>query len=236
MLVKQFVAASMSAVLVLCATSAEASLSLFLNDGTTSFTINDNGAGDANPAVGAIGFDNNTIGYILSGFTTLNINSVSNAPGSLVAALLNTTQLDVVAGAAKTLAMTVTDNAFTLPGTGGNSMLVANSIIANATLGSGAASASQTSMLDAGATAAAAVAVTGGLGGLNDSATTSASLVRGTPFQLQTLVNASFSAGANVNFTHTTSAVTPEPVTAAIWTVLMGLGMMMVNKRNRNVA
>jgi hypothetical protein len=213
------------------AISAKASLQITIDDGSGPFTVSDGGAGDVNPLPGQILFVN-TVGHTFSGFAALTISSVSNAPGTPVIAALNTTQLDVTASTSKSLSIAVLDNGFSLPGAAADALVVTNSLTGNYASG-GSANASQTTEVDGVGTSPAAVSVSAS--NLNDTDETFASLVRGGPlYTLETLIRASVSANTSVNFTHTSSAVIPEPMTLAIWAGVFSVGALGIFRRQRN--
>lgn len=211
------------------ATSANASLTLSLDDTIDSFTVLDNGPGDSNPLVGQIIFINGLLTNPdnLTGFAALTISTFSNAPGTLTDATLNTTQIDVTSSLAKTLDLVVSDTMFTLPGVTGDTLLAINQLTQNA--GSqGSASATQTTELDGAPTPAAIVTGVG-------SDETSALLTRGGPtFTLETLVSASFSAGYSGSFTHISSAIIPEPISLAVWIGVFAVGALGISRRHRS--
>jgi hypothetical protein len=212
-------------------TVAHASLQITIDDGFSAFTVVDGGFGDLNSASGQVTFVNGG-GHWFSGFVALVVSSVSNTPGTPLIAALNTTQVDVTSSATKSLSISVFDDTFTMPGFAGDELLVVNSITGNYASG-GSATASQTTELDGAPTPVAAVAVSSA--DVNDTDETIAELVRGgSPFTLETRISASIGANTNVNFTHTSSAIIPEPMTLAIWTGVFSVGALAFFRRQRS--
>lgn len=208
--------------------AAEASLSLFLDDGTTSFTVMDGGVGDIDGSVdGNITFDNMVATKILPGFGTLRINSFSNAPGTGVFAGLNTTTLELTSTSAKMIDVFVSD-VFSLPGTAGDLLAVSNSLTGNH-LSGGTASASQISLVDGSPTPTASVSVSSPIPATD---VTYASLLRaGATFTLETQLTTTLPAGTNASFTSITRAVIPEPATIAVWSALGVIGLLAYRRR-----
>jgi hypothetical protein len=224
-----------TSVTALATVPANASYSITLDNGAgTSFTIVDNGPADSNSTLGQIGFNNNVVGFIMPGYTTLQITSSSNAPGGSLANL-NTTQLDVVSSTATSLKITIIDTGFTSPGVTGSTLFVTNGLTGQLTggsLGTGTGTATQLTKLDAGSTTSVMGTISPGSPQLPAGLASTALLVRGGPtFTLETDVTVTLSAGFNGNFTHVSAAqappnVVPEPASLAVWGGLMMAGVM----------
>ena len=106
--VKGLIAAAVGAVLFAPA-AAEAALVLTLNSGASTVTVNDNGPGDADPAADRINVSGLNVGTFYTSFTT----GHSNSPGAALG-ILQLQSLDVrnESGAREQLTITMSDNDF----------------------------------------------------------------------------------------------------------------------------
>lgn len=230
MSIKSFYSVAVCTAFVMIASSASASLSITLDDGSGPVVVMDNGVGDSNLAFGIIESNNATFGF--AGFTTLSIVAQSNSGAAAAISNLTTTTLDVNTSAIASLSLLIKDTMFTTPGSPGDLLGVTNGLTGQSTIGS--ASASQVSRLDGSSTPTASVSVTGVDLDLDS---TAANLLRiGTPYTLETDVTFSFGAGTSSLFTSGTTAVIPEPATLAVWGGLIGIGALVARRRQCKVA
>ena len=105
-----------AATLTLTLISTAHALTVRLSDGTTTVTVNDNGAGDLNPVAGSVTFSG-----AVGSFTT-NVTTGTSKP-ILPQATLQLASLDIFSGAgAGTLTVELTDIGFSLPGGPGRTL------------------------------------------------------------------------------------------------------------------
>ena len=119
---KVLAAAAMAVGMLGAAAASQAALILDINNGAT--VVNDNGAGDSDPAVGRISNTTSPAGYSV----VINL-ATSNSPGTASAGLLQINSLDVQNGAnPANLNIRISDTDYTAPGGAGSPMLLQSSL------------------------------------------------------------------------------------------------------------